>query len=390
MSMKDEHDKHLSGGRSFSLETSASKYSRLFARRTFLGGALAALVAACSSSPTGQSSATTPPPKASSTQTIRVPRAPISPSNAAQMQRLALFQVDAGRVRGLAWAPDGKTLAVGTQGAVFLWDVLAGKQLARLADMNSSTQVYQLSWSLDGRSLAAGNDENTLLIWDMQSRSLQKTLQGTASVILSVAWSPEGDRLAAGNSDGTVQIWERATWRALHTWNDPATPGPFRRGRLPVAAYMVAWAPGGEKLAATRYDGYVRVWDSHSGKLLHVLRTSDQPNGVSWSPDGQTLASASDDGTIQLWNASTYKQRSALDGEPQGGWAFAIPWSPDGRLLACSRNGSIVLIWDGQTGKELNALHEQTQSIWTAAWSPDSQRLAAGCDDGTVCLWGVL
>ena len=123
------------------------------------------------------------------------------------MQKLALLQVNAGRVRGLAWAPDGKTLAVGTQGAVFLWDVLTGKQLARLAGMSSSTQVYQLSWSLDGRSLAAGNDENTLLIWDTRSRSLQKTLQGTASVVLSVAWSPAGDRLAAGCDDGTVCLW---------------------------------------------------------------------------------------------------------------------------------------------------------------------------------------
>lgn len=355
-------------------------------RRGFLGVAATGLLTACSSS---HAPSLVTPPAASPTQTVLLPREPISRSNAAQVQKLAVLNVKVGRVRGLAWSPDGRTLAVGTWGAVQLWDVVTARQRATLRGTNSSAQVYQLSWSADGQLLAAGVDDNTVRIWDTRSHELRQTLRGTASVVLSVAWSPRGDRLAAGNSDGTVQIWERATWHQSGAWNDPATPGPFIRGSFPEGTYTAAWSLDGTRLAATRYDGYVRIWESHAGKLLHVLSTSNQPNGVSWSPTGYTLASSSDDGTIQLWDTDRYVNTRTLTGETQGGWAFAIPWSPDGHLMACSRDGNIVLIWDVQAGKVLNVLNGQASSIWTAAWSPDGLRIASGCDDETVYLWGV-
>jgi WD40 repeat protein len=141
-------------------------------------------------------------------------------------------------------------------------------------------------------------------------------------------------------------------------------------------------------LAATRYDGYLRVWNASSGKLLHLLPTSSQPNGLSWSPDGHILALSSDDGTVQFWDTASYQNTRTLNAKEQGEWAFAIPWSPDGRLLACSRDGGSMQVWDTQAGKELQSLSEQT-SIWTAAWSPDNQRIASGSDDGTVVFWGI-
>ena len=356
-------------------------------RRVFLGVATIGLLAACGSSlsPTR----TTPAPTATSTPKVLTPTAPISLTNAARIQKLALLNPNAGRVRGLAWSPDGKTLAVGASasGTAQLWDVSTGRPVVTL--QGSTGQVYQMAWSPDGALLAAGADDNTVRVWDIQSSRLVQTLQGTGIVVFGVAWSPHGERLAAGNSDGTVQLWERSTWHRSGSWNDPAATGQFTAGRFHTAAYTVAWSPNARLLAATRYDGYVRVWDASSGKLLHLLSTSNQPNAVSWSPDGRLLASASDDGTVQLWDTASYKNTRTLSAESEGGWAFAIPWSPDGRLLACSRDGHIVQIWDVQSGRQLSVLNGQVDSIWTAAWSPDNLRIASGSDDGTVCLWGI-
>lgn len=188
---------------------------RPFSRRHFLFVAVAGLAAACSSSPSTQPSSvsTSFTPKLSPTPVVLAPGSPISPANAGEIVKLAVLNANSGRVRGLAWSPDGKTLAVGTWQALQLWDAASGRQTATFAVPNG--QFYQLAWSPDGQLLAAGVDDNTLRIWDMRTNNLLKTLQGTGGVVLSVAWSARGDRLAAGNSDGSVQVWERATWAKL-------------------------------------------------------------------------------------------------------------------------------------------------------------------------------
>ncbi len=370
-------------------EISPAESSQRLSRRVFLAALATGLLSACASS--SPSAPAAPTPSATPTQRIFVPTAPISLANVARLQRLAVLNPNAGRIRGLAWSPDGKTLAIGASASAGssaqLWDVSSGRPVATL--QGPSGQVYQMAWSPDGQLLAAGVDDNTARVWDTRNQRLVQTLQGTDIVIFCVAWSPRGEHLAAGNSDGSVQIWERATWRKLSTWKGPASSGQFTAGRYPTAAYTVAWSPDSRLLAATRYDGYVRIWDASTGKLLHLLATSNQPNAVSWSPDGHLLASASDDGTIQLWDTASFKTIRTLNAEPEGGWAFAIPWSPAGRLLACTRDGHIAQVWDVQAGRQLKVLDGQRESIWTAGWSPDNLRIATGSDDGTVCLWGV-
>lgn len=370
-------------------ETALPGNIRYLTRRGLLALLTAGLLTACgsssSSAPVAPLLTTLPAPR------IREPVAPVSLTTATRLMQLALLEPGAGKIRGLAWAPDGKTLAVGASAragsAAQLWDVSAGRPVAPLP--GPPGQVYQMAWSPDGRLLAAGVDDNTVRVWDMQTRSLVQTFQGTGLIVFGVAWSAHGERLAASNSDGSVQIWERATWRSQAIWNSPSATGQFTGGRYRTAAYTVAWSPDGRLLAATRYDGYVRLWDGRSGKLLHLLSTSNQPNAVSWSPDGRLLASASDDGTVQLWETASMSNIRTLNAEPAGGWAFAIPWSPDGHLLASTREDGLAQIWDVQTGEQVKVLDGQHASVWTAAWSPDNLHIATGSDDGTVCLWGV-
>jgi WD40 repeat protein len=44
-------------------------------------------------------------------------------------------------------------------------------------------------------------------------------------------------------------------------------------------------------------------------------------------------------------------------------------------------------MWDVGRRKSLGLLHRLPKSVWSVAFRPDGQRLAAGCFDGTVALW---
>jgi WD40 repeat protein len=125
------------------------------------------------------------------------------------------FQVD-GELIGLAFAPNGQTVAAfdGHAGAV-LWDMLTGKERARLPVEKSFSDRGSLTFSPDGRLLAAADESyrdrhNPLHVWDLATGKKLGPFPGHVGGVNRAAFSPEGGRLATASSDGTVLIWDLA------------------------------------------------------------------------------------------------------------------------------------------------------------------------------------
>src|SRR5262249_36002390 len=70
-----------------------------------------------------------------------------------------------------AWAfsPDGRTLALtGVDGGVRLLETATGKERGRFAGHNGNVEA--LSFAPDGRRLASGSRDTTILVWDVTGR----------------------------------------------------------------------------------------------------------------------------------------------------------------------------------------------------------------------------
>jgi WD40 repeat protein len=158
-----------------------------------------------------------------------------------------LFESDS----SLAFSLDGRTLASGgRRGAVKLWDVATGRNLAML--MGHSAYVSTVAFSLDGRTLASGSWDGTVRVWDVADvdhPSPRRTLAGHAALVWSVAFSPDGTTLASAGADGTVKLWDPATGRERCTLVGHDHP-----------IYAVAFSPDGQILASRDGGGTIRLW----------------------------------------------------------------------------------------------------------------------------------
>ena len=104
-------------------------------------------------------------------------------------------------ITNITFSPDGKTLAV-LGDDVKLWDTSNGQLLRTIT---GSDHAMSVAFSIDGRMLATGQDDNTIKIWDSASGQLLRTLIGHNGWVDAVAFSPNGQILASGAWDGNVR-----------------------------------------------------------------------------------------------------------------------------------------------------------------------------------------
>jgi eukaryotic-like serine/threonine-protein kinase len=289
-------------------------------------------------------------------------------------QELLILKGHSGYVRSVAFSPDGKRLATGGDDrTVKLWDTGAGQELLTLK--GNLGQVMSVAFSPDGKRLATGSVDRMVKLWDAVTGQELLTLKGHSGQVMSVAFSPDGKRLATGSDDRTVKLWDAGAGQELLTLKGHSD-----------SVYSVAFSPDGKRLATGSGDHTVKLWDAGAGQeLLTFKGHSDLVYDVAFSPDGKRLATGSLDRTVKLWDAAIGQELLTLKGHSSA--VYSVAFSPDGKRLATGSNDGTIKLWDAVTGQGMLTLKGHSDSVYSVAFSPDGKRLAAGSRDRTVKLW---
>jgi WD40 repeat protein len=281
-----------------------------------------------------------------------------------------------GRVYAVAFSPDGRTLATGSDdGAVQLWEVETGRKIRALR--GHSNWVSSVAFSPDGHTLATGSADRSVRLWEAATGHEIAVLRGHTDRVLSAAFSPDGRTLATGSEDQTARLWEVATGREIRAL----------RGHESWVS-SVAFSPDGHSLATGSADKSVRLWAAATGHEIAVLRGhTDRVLSAAFSPDGRTLATGSEDQTARLWEVAKGREIAALRGHKE--WVSSVAFSPDGRTLATGSWDKTARLWEVAAGREIAALRGHEYPVSSVVFSPDGRTLATGSWDKTARLWEV-
>ena len=289
-------------------------------------------------------------------------------------------------VTSVAFSLDGKRLALGTEDStVIVWDLDSRKPLATLK--GHKDRVWGVAFSPDGKRLASSADK-TVILWGLESLKpvMQPlaTLEGHKDQVFGVTFSPDGRRLASASSDNTVILWD------LDSLSPVMQPLATLEGHKD-SVLSVAFSPDGQRLASASGDKTVLLWDLASPKpVLQPLATLEGHRTLVWSvvfsSDGKRLASADNDSTVILWDLDNRRPMTKLEEHKRE--VLSVAFSPDGKRLASASADKTVILWDLESRKPLVILEGHKDGVSTLAFSPDSKRLASSADK-TVFLWGL-
>jgi WD40 repeat protein len=300
-----------------------------------------------------------------------------------------LATLDVPEARGLSFSPDGRLLAVAANNRpIQLWDVARGKPVRDIKTKDDPWYQSGLAFAPDGKTLAWSRFDHIETVAVETGETLARF-----DISFGVSWLlfPASGRqlISAGQGNG-VQVWDLVRNRKEKELVKGSAQDP-----------ILALSEDGKTLAVG--DGYgdypqVRLWDVATWKKVlsepgHELRL----NLLAFSADGKTVLT-SDPENVLFWDAASGEQRRRLAVK----WHYSPAVSADLRRSGVTRSESVELYDLVEGKKQVELKYEGKDAIRFGAFSPNSKQLVTahnraypgqnaetGLGEDGLCIWDL-
>lgn len=241
-----------------------------------------------------------------------------------------------------------------------------------------------------GNTLVASGVGTGFRVWNVSSQQTAE-IPGVTAQAVSAAFNSTVQRLYVGTSTNTILVWDLDSRSQLDTWDIPGRPSSL--ALMPSGDVLAIYTcTVTERAGQTDYcaEGAINFLDLLNGELS--VNPLIVPNDY-----GTTLAVRATDSLIAVGSRDS-KSILRFQGEEQVGLALerglaavtALAFSPDGRFLATGSRPNELILWDLDTGQPIGPhLVAETGEITALEFSQDGNTLFAGSVDGVLSAWDL-
>lgn len=317
----------------------------------------------------------------------------------------------------------------------FEWRLLHARMDRSIQTLTAHTKpVVGIAVSKDGKMLATGGADSTIIIWDAATLQVIRRIAAHKGQVTTLDFSPDGKTLISGSADRSLRLWNVNDGTEIRNFNTEFKQGIYqcKFSNDGTMLGVVSWERG-----AKGVQGFAKVLDVQTGVLIKRFDTDDHPaSAVKFSADNKKLytgtwgfqlkqhdiVSGNTDWNYDMREFDYYTAVQSMDVSPdnkyvvQGGkdnkirmlnaldgkllyvieswqghkeWVNGVRFSTDGLQFASVSDDGLLKVWETSTGKNLLTFRGHIAGINQLAWHPEGKKIYTTSADNTVKVWNI-
>ncbi|PVU96061.1 hypothetical protein BB559_002514 [Furculomyces boomerangus] len=276
----------------------------------------------------------------------------------------------------VVFSNNGKYLASGSKDStIIIWETENFDKYLTLKGHNNA--ISCLSWSSDDSKLLSASNDMIIRIWDIKTGACLKEIDKHTEFVTAAQWLPDGKSFVSGGLDKQLLLWS-SDGQLLKQWISP------RVHDLKVSS-------DGKTVVVADNENSIHIYNFVSLEPIKILKETSNVLSIFLASDCEHLLVGTQNNQLHMWNLLTSSVVQSYDGYKQG--SFVTRCGLGGvneSVVYCGSADGNIHLWSRNSGMTIQVLEGHVSNVNCCSfyyYNNKHQVLATAGDDHSIRIW---